>query len=164
MPVASVDFYDVIRWVHISAVAIAFGPTFAYGIFFTTAQRADPRSLPVVLQAISRIDRSLITIGAVVVFATGIYLTIDRFSFGDVFVNVGLLSVIVLLGLTHGFFLPGYRRASEILRRDIEDAAGDEVKLSTEFDRFSRRVAQVGMLAALIVVVTIYFMTAKPFL
>jgi uncharacterized membrane protein len=164
MPVAAVDFYDVIRWVHISAVVIAFGPTFAYGIFFSTAQRADARSLPVTLQAIARIDRSLVTIGAIVVFATGIYLTIDRFSFGDVFVNVGMLAVIVLLGLTHAFFLPSYRQGSELLKQDIEDAGAGEVKLSTEFERLSRRLAQVGMLAALIVVVTIYFMTAKPFL
>lgn len=164
MPAAAVEFFDVIRWVHISAVVIAFGPTFAYGIFFTVTQKRDPRSMPAVLQAISTVDRSLVTIGGAVVLATGIYLTIDRFSFGDVFVNVGLLAVIVLLGLTHGFFLPTYRRAGAAVARDIEQAGAGEVKLSTEFDRLTRRAAQVGTLASLIVIVTIYFMTAKPFL
>jgi uncharacterized membrane protein len=164
MPVASVDFYDVIRWVHITAVVIAFGPTFAYGIFYTVAQRRDPRSLPVIFQATSTVDRSLITIGALVVFASGIHLTIDRFSFGDVFVNVGILAVLVLLGLTHAFFRPHYRRAAAVVERDVADAGQGEVKLSTEFDRLTRRTAHVGMLASLIVVVTIYFMTAKPFL
>lgn len=164
MPAAAVEFFDVVRWLHITAVVVAFGPTFAYGIFFTVMQQRDPRSLPAVLQAISQVDRRLVTLGGAVVFATGIYLTIDRFSFGDAFVNVGLLAILVLLGLTHGFFLPRYRQAGEIVSRDIADAGTGEVKVSTEFDRLSRRVAQVGMLAGLIVVLTIYFMTAKPFL
>lgn len=164
MPVASVDFYDVIRWVHISAVVVALGPTFAFGVYYAVAQRRDPRSLPVMFEATDSINRYLVTIGVVVIFASGIYLTIDRWSFGDVFVNVGLVVAIVLLGLVHGFFIPNDRRASEVAKRDIEAAGNHEVELSTEFDRLTRRSAQVGMLTGLVVVITVYFMVAKPFL
>jgi uncharacterized membrane protein len=164
MPVAAVEFYDVIRWLHITAVVVGFGPTFVYAVYFTVAQRTDPRTLPAIFQATRISDRTLVTIGAIVVFATGIYLTIDRFSFGDAFVNVGMLGVIVLLGLTHAFFLPRYRRAEEIVARDISDAGSGEVKISPEFDQLTRRIAQGGMLASLIIIVLIYFMTAKPFL
>jgi hypothetical protein len=164
MPVASVDFYDVIRWVHVTAVVVAFGPTFAFGIYYSVAQRRDPRSLPLIFEATESVNRSLVTIGAIVVLASGIYLTIDRFSFADVFVNVGMLGVIVLVGLVHGFFIPSDRRAAEIAKRDIEDAGAGEVKLRPEFDRIAVRSARVGMLAGLAMVVIIYFMTAKPFL
>lgn len=163
MPVASVDFYDVIRWVHISAVVVAFGPTFAFGIYYAVAQRRDPRSLPVIFEATDSINRYLVTIGVIVVLASGIYLTIDRWSFADVFVNVGMVVAIGLLGLLHGFFIPNDRRAWEVAKRDIEAAGDREVELSTEFDRLTRRSAQVGMLVGLVVVITIYFMVATPF-
>lgn len=164
MPVAAVDFYDVIRWAHITAVVVAFGPTFAYGVYLAVAQRSDPRSVPVMIEATIAVNRTLVTGGAIVVFATGIYLTIDRFSFGDVFVNVGMLGLIVLIGVVHAFFIPNDRKAAEIARRDIAGAGAGEVKLSAELARRSARSAQVGMAAGLGIVVIIYFMTAKPFL
>jgi uncharacterized membrane protein len=164
MPVATVDFYDVIKWVHVSAVVIALGPTFAFGIYYAIAQRQDPRSVPTITEATIAIQRSLLTIGAILILASGIYLTIDRFSFADVFVNVGMVVVIVLVGLSHAFFIPNDRRAAEVARADIEAAGAGDVELSSEFGRLSRRSAVVGMLAGLIIIVTIYFMTAKPFL
>jgi len=164
MPVAAVDFYDVIRWIHITAVVVAFGPTFAFGVYAALAQRRDPRSVPVMLEATIAVERTLLTWGALVVLASGIYLTIDRFEFGDVFINVGLVGVIVLVGLTHGFFIPNDRRAAAAARSDIESAGAGEVKLGDEFARLSARSATVGMLAGLTIVVLIYFMTAKPFL
>lgn len=164
MPIGAVEFYDVIRWVHISALVVAFGPPFAFGVYYAVAQRRDPRSLPTIFEATTAINRFLVTIGAIVILASGIYLTIDRWSFGDVFVNVGMVAVILLLGLVHGFIIPKDRQASEVAQRDIEAAGPGEVELSTEFDRATRRGALGGMLAGLIVIVTIYFMTAKPFL
>jgi uncharacterized membrane protein len=164
VPVASVDFYDVVRWVHISAVVVAFGPTFAFGIYLAVAQRRDPRALPVIFEATDAITRYLLTIGMVVVLASGIYMTIDRFSFGDVFVNVGLAVVIVLLVLVFAFFIPNDRRAAELAKRDIEAAGEHDVELSAEFGRVSRRSAMVGTFAGLVIILTIYFMTAKPFL
>ncbi|HSI79683.1 MAG TPA: DUF2269 family protein [Solirubrobacterales bacterium] len=164
MPVAAVEFYDVIRWLHITAVVVAFGPTFAFGVYLAIAQRSDTRSVPVMIEATIAVNRSLVTFGAILVFATGIYLTIDRFSFGDVFVNVGMIGVIVLIGVVHAFFIPNDRKAAELARRDIGSAGAGEIKLSAEFARRSARSAQVGIAAGLAIVVIIYFMTAKPFL
>ena len=39
MIAAAVTFYNVVVWLHISAVVLAFGPTFAYGIFIALARR-----------------------------------------------------------------------------------------------------------------------------
>ena len=39
MPVAEVQFYDVIKWLHVSAVVVGLGATFAYGVFIAVASR-----------------------------------------------------------------------------------------------------------------------------
>jgi hypothetical protein len=78
----------------------------------------------------------------------------------DVFVSVGFVAIIVLFGLQHAFFQPQVRKAKELAERDLK--AGDT--LSPEFEALGQRIGQVGTLAGVIVVVTIFFMTYKPFL
>jgi len=162
--ILAVQFYDVVVWLHITAAVLAFGPTFGYAFFQTVAERTDPRAVPTVMRAMSMIDRFLVTPGALVVIAAGLYLTIDRFEFSDVFVGVGIVAALGLLGLVHGFFLPAERKLTELAERDIEAARGGEVELSDEYLAISKRTGQIGTLAGLIVILTIYFMTAKPFL
>jgi hypothetical protein len=97
------------------------------------------------------------------VLAAGVYLTIDRWEFGDVFVSLGIIAILVLLGLTHGFFLPRERRIAELAERDIAASGGGEVKLSDELRALVKGTAMVGNFVALIVIVTLFFMTVKPF-
>ena len=52
------------------------------------------------------------------------------------------------------------RKAKALAERDLE--AGDT--LSAEFEALGQRIGQVGTLAGIIVVVTIFFMAYKPFL
>ena len=79
----------------------------------------------------------MVTIGAILILLTGLYLAGDRWDFGDFFVTWGLLAIIVLLGLVHGFFLPNERRAEQLAKRDIEASGGGEVQFSDEFDEVS---------------------------
>jgi hypothetical protein len=164
MTTLAVQFYDVIVWLHVTAVVLAFGPTFAFGIYLAISARNHPRAIPAVLEAQNVINRSMVTIGAIVVLATGIYLAADRWDFADFFIGWGILAVLVLLGLVHGFFLPHDRRALAAARRDIEAAGSGEVEFSEEFNRASEGSARMGPIAGLIVIVTIYVMAAKPFL
>jgi hypothetical protein len=164
MTTLAVQFYDVIVWLHISAVVLAFGPTFAFGIYVAIAARNYPRGLPAVLEAQTVISRTMVTIGVVVILATGIYLAADRWDFSDFFIGWGILAALVLLGLVHGFFLPHDRRALAAAKRDIDAAGPGEVEFSDEFNRASQASARMGPIAGLIVIVTIYIMAAKPFL
>ncbi len=164
MPAATVQFYDVVLFFHISGVVLAFGPMFGYAVIQAVAERTNPRSVPTVMQGFSTVDRFLVTPASILVLATGVYLTVDAWSFGDFFVNAGLISVIVLLGLLHGFFLPRERKLAALAERDIADAGAGDVKLSPEYVTASRLAGRVGTIAGLIVILTIYFMTAKPFL
>jgi hypothetical protein len=164
MTTLAVTFYDVVLWLHISAVVVGFGGTFAYGVILATAARTSPRSMPGVIAGISANDRSLVTIGGVLVLVTGIYLAADRWDFSEFFIGWGILAVLVLLGLTHGYFLPNERRARDAAVRDIERAGSGQVEFGPEFNRANAGLARIGGLAGLIIIITVYVMTAKPFL
>lgn len=165
MLTAAVDFYDIVLWFHVSAVVVGFGGTFAYGVLLANAGRADPRSMPALLRAIQANDRSLVTVGGILVLLTGIYLAADNWDFSEVFIGWGILAVLVLLGLTHGFLIPNERRAEEAAERDIEaSGSGGEVRFGDDFNRANRRLALGGSIAWLIIVLTVYMMVAKPFL
>jgi uncharacterized membrane protein len=154
--------YKIALFLHILAVVLAFGPTFGYGLFASLAPQ-HPRATPAILTGIQRCDRYLVTPGMVVLLIAGIGLLAMSDSVwdtSDAFVGVGFLAIFVLFGLQHGFFRPQTAKAKELAERDLK--AGDT--LSPEFEAISQRLGQVGGLAGLIVVVTIFFMTYKPFL
>ena len=159
MPLA-VSFYDVVTWLHVSAVVVGFGSTFAYGVIMAAAQRRDPRSVPALLRGVQANERTLVTGGALLVLITGLYLAAERWEFSDFFVAWGILAVLVLLAMTHGIFLPTDRRAAEAAERELERSG----ELGEEASSLAQRLARFGMLAGLIVILTVYVMTAKPFL
>jgi hypothetical protein len=164
MVVAEVQFYDVIVWLHVSAVVVGFGPTFAFGVYLALAGRKYPGSMPAVLDAQCTISRIMVTLGALVILGSGIYLAADRWEFSDFFVVAGLVAIVILIAMVHGYFVPNEVRAREIAERDIEAAGPGEVRFSDEFDRRMRGSAVAGPIAGLIVILSIYFMTTKPFL
>ena len=164
MVAAEVQFYDVIVWLHVSSVVVGFGPTFAFGLYLAVAGRRYPRSMPAILDAQCTISRTMVTIAALVILGSGIYLAADRWEFSDFFVVAGLVAIVILMGMVHGFFVPNEVRAREIAERDIEAAGAGEVKFSEEFERRMRGSAIAGPIVGLIVILTIYFMTTKPFL
>jgi hypothetical protein len=164
MPLASIVTadYKIALFLHILAVVLAFGPTFAYGIFFSVAPQY-PRAVPAILTGIQRCDRYLVDPGMIVLLLAGIYLLVagdDVWSSGDAFVTLGFLAIIVLFGLQHAFFRPQTAKALELAERDLK--AGEE--FSPEFEEISQRLSQVGMFAGIIVVVTVFFMSYKPFM
>ena len=164
MPFASIVSadYKIALFLHILAVVLAFGPTFGYGILFSVLPD-HPRSTPTVIAGIQKIDRYLVGPGLIVVLLAGIYLLIaadNVWDGSDAFITVGFLAIIVLFGLQHAFFRPQTAKARELAERDLK--AGDT--LSDEFGAVSERLSNVGKLAGLIVVVTIFFMSYKPFM
>lgn len=165
MASAAVQFYDVVLFVHVAAVVLAFGPTFAYPVFLAAAERRGGRALPAVGDGISAWDRIAGTVGILVILASGVYLVADRWDFADFFVSWGFLAIIVLGGLVHGYFGPRTRRLVELAERDIKATPGDgPVEFSAEYRRLSKQVGRVGGAAGLIVILTLYVMTAQPFL
>lgn len=158
MVLADITGYSVGLFIHIAAVVLAFGPTFAYGIIFSVMPN-HPRSAPALFDAIRKVDNYLVNPGMIVVLIAGIYLMSDgNWDGSEAFIAVGFIAIIALFGLQHAFFRPQGRKAQELAERDLK--AGDS--FSAEFEEVSRRLGMVGPIAGLIVLVTIFFMTAKP--
>jgi uncharacterized membrane protein len=153
--------YKIALFLHILAVVLAFGPTFGYGFFVAAAEGNVPRSVPTVLRGVQMVDRYLVQPGLMILLLAGIYLLVDGpWEASDAFISIGFLAIIVLFGLSHGFFRPQTAKALELAERDLK--AGDA--LSDEYSAISKRLENVGKLAGLIVVVTVFFMAYKPFL
>ena len=154
--------YKFALFFHILAVVLAFGPTFGYAFFFSVAPQY-PRATPAILAGVQRVDRYLVNPGMVILLIAGIYLMAASDSVWDgseAFIVVGFIAIIALFGLQHGFFQPQVRKAKELAEHDLQ--SGDA--LSPEFEALGRRIGQVGTLASVIVIVTIFFMTYKPFM
>lgn len=154
MLTAAVEFYDVVVFFHILAVVLAFGPTFAYGLFFATAARMNPAALPAVGQAVVTWGRTAQRLSIVVIIVSGVYLTADLWEFSDFFVSWGMAAIVVLLALSEAYFIPSTKRF----------IAAAEAGRDEEVQALARQQRAMGPIAGLIVVLTIYVMTAKPFL
>lgn len=159
MTTAAITGYGIGVFLHVLAVVVAFGPTFAYGIFAQVAESTNPASVPAVIRAMIKVERLFVTPGMVVIVLTGLYAIADAdISLGESWVSIGFLAIIALFGLTHGFFAPRYRQALSLAERDL--AQDDE--LGSEFRATVNQLANGGKVAGLIVVITIFFMVVKP--
>lgn len=160
---AAVQFIDVALFFHILGVVLWLGPTYGYAFFTMTAESAHPRAVPAVAESILKIDRSLGNIGALLVIASGIYMVEDvGWSYGEFFISWGMAVFLLIIGLAHGYFMPKTRKLRDLAIRDL-GSAGDGT-LSEEYEALSRQVGMVGTFAGIVGVLTIYMMTAKPFL
>jgi hypothetical protein len=160
IPAASL--YQIVLAVHIMAVVVAFGVTFAYPIMFAVAGRRDPRSLPLLHRIEYTIERLLINPGLLVVVAAGIYLASEGHHWSEFFVQWGLAAAIVIGGLIGAVMIPTSKRAEQIAGRDLAAAGEGDLELSGEYRELVRRLAAVGSLLSLLVLVTILFMVIQP--
>ena len=159
---AAIAIYDVVLFVHVTAVVVSFGATFAYPFFQAGVERISPRSLPAMLRAMHTTSRYLVTPGLLVVLASGLYLTLDGWDFGQRFVIVGLAIVVVLTILGPTFFDRHEARLIHLSERDVAVAGAGEAVLSEEYRALSKRFARVGIAASLLVVIALFFMVVKP--
>jgi Predicted integral membrane protein (DUF2269) len=157
--IASITAYGIGKFIHVLAVVLAFGPTYAYPVFAAVAQRLDPRSVPTVLRGIMATEKIFVIPGLVVLLAAGIYSQAEGPWEGDEsWLSVGYLAILLLLAMTFLFFRPRTKRALEIAERDLKDGG----ELSADFEAISKRIALGGQIASVIVIVTIFFMVVKP--
>jgi len=159
----AVTTYELSVFLHIAAVVVGLGATFAESITFPVAMKLDRRHLPYVHRLQLAINQRLTSPALVVVLATGIYQTTDHdFDFGDFWISGTLTILIVLGGLIGAYFIPTDRRLAAMVEREIAAAGQGEVVLSEEYQRRARIEGVVGAFAGVLVLVAIYLMVTKP--
>ncbi|HEX2232616.1 MAG TPA: DUF2269 family protein [Thermoleophilaceae bacterium] len=160
----AVTFFEIVKFLHVAAVVTAWGVTFAYPVLQRVAEKQDPRAVPYFWRAVGRVGMVIIGPGAGLILITGVVMVIDSpaFGFGDLFVTVGMIAIIVLIAFGPLFFTPAERRLAEAAEREIAAAGGGEVRFSEDYEAASRRYAMVGRINGLIVLIAIFFMVVKP--
>lgn len=159
MTVADITGYNVGIFIHVLAVVVGLGTTFGYAVFMEFAARSAPQSMPAIYRAAQISDRYVVTPALLVILLAGIYLLAEgSISVSESWVSVGLVAVIVLFGMIHGYFAPRYRKGIELAERDLRGGG----KLSEDSQAIGRQMAIGGQLTGLVIVVTIFFMVVKP--
>ena len=146
-------FFDVVTAVHVMSIVLAFGVTFSYPILYPYFGRNHPQSLAALHHAQVRVGRFLIMPSATVALITGLYLAADRDLFDEVWVQIPMAILILLLALGGAFFTPNEKKAAVLAESDPGGA---------EYTAVSQKVAKVGALSSLLVLVAIFLMVAKP--
>ena len=145
-------FYDVVLWVHITAVIVAFGALFAYPVFLAVNARA-----PIAARATfhrGQIAFSRHVTGPVLglVFLAGVYLATDADLWSEVWVTVPLVLLFVIAGL--GVTVLRRGEESLVAHADSGDEAGYAKALAT--------LRTWTFVTLALVVVAVFFMAAKP--
>src|SRR2546423_2818231 len=159
----AVTSLQVSLFLHLTAVVVGFGTTFAESITFPIAMKLDRRHLPYVHRLQRTINSFFTTPALVVVLATGFYQA-DKlnFSLGDLWLSASLALVGVIAVLNVGYFIPQDRKLEAMVTGELASAADADVQLSDEYLHRSRLTGIAGALTGVMLIVIIYLMVTKP--
>lgn len=146
-------FYDVVKWLHITAVVAAFGPLFAYPVLLAGAARLPVAQRAVLHRAQIEVSKKITGPVIAVILLAGIYLATDRDLWSEIYVGASFLLLLVIAGLGATVLRRGEERLVELA--DAGDEGGYARALPT--------LRLWTLLTIALVVLTIYLMTAKPF-
>jgi len=145
--------YDVVLWLHITAVVAAFGALFAYPVFLGVNATAPIAERTAFHRSQIAFSQRVTGKAIVVILLAGVYLATDAGLWSEPWVTGPLVLLLVIAGLGATVL----RRAEESLVATSED--GDEAGYATALG-----AARTWTLVTLaLIVITIFLMTAKPF-
>jgi uncharacterized membrane protein len=159
----AVTSYEFSVFLHVTAVVVGFGATFAESIMFPVALKLSPRHLPYVHRLQLAINQYFATPALVVVLATGFYQVSEgNWELGDFWISGTLAIVLVIGGLLGAYFIPADRKLGPMVQREIDAAGPGEVELSPEYRRQAMMEGVVGTTVGVLLVVAIFLMVVKP--
>lgn len=159
-PIATATPFHIALAIHVATIVTTFGVIFARPLVFAVASRGDPHLLPVLHRIEYTVDRWVVTPGVLVVILSGSYLAQKGGHWSAFYVWWGI-AVALLMGAALGtVMIPTARRAEAVAKRDLGGAASnaDGAGLSVEYRALTRRLAAVGTVLGLLVLITMLFM------
>lgn len=157
--IAAIEFYDVVLFVHITAVVMAWGGTYTYPVIGALAKRHGVGDLVALHRFQLHLSLKWITPWMVVVLGAGFYLVIDGpYSFSDGWVGATFAILIVMFGMVGAVIAPLERKMLALAERDL--ATGTP---SAEYGQAEKKAVGAGIAAGLLIIVAIFLMTTKPF-
>lgn len=153
------SLYEISVFVHISAVVVGFGATFAEAIMFPVAMKAGVRHLPYVHQLQLAINQRFAGPALGLIVVTGIYQTIDGdWGFGSFWISATFLIAIALGAMNGAYFVPTDRKLTVQAQREIDETGN----VSDDYQAQARREGVMGAIAGLLVILAIFLMVTKP--
>ena len=149
----AVSFYDVVLWLHITAVVTAFGALFAYPVFLGVNAQA-PLGQRALFHRLQIAFSKRVTGPAIgVILLAGIYMATDRELWDEPWVSISFVMLLVIAGL-----------GATLLRRNEERMlASAEAGDDRGYDTALKTTRTWTLITLVLIVLTIYVMTAKPF-
>jgi len=155
----AIGLYDLSVWVHVSAVVVGFGATFAEALAFPVAMKVGMRHLPYVHHLQLAINQRLAGPALGIVILTGIYQTIDGdWEFGSFWISATLLIAIVLGGLNGAYFIPADRRLAAQAQLELDETGS----VSEDYRGKARTEGILGAVAGALVIAAVFLMVTKP--
>jgi hypothetical protein len=162
LPLA-ITSYEFSVFLHITAVMVGFGATFAESVMFPVAMKLSPRHLPYVHRLQLTINQFFALPALVVVIATGFYQVSEgNWEFGDFWLSATFAIVIVIAVLNLFFFIPSDRKLGPMIERELAAAGDGEITLSREYRRGSMRQGILGTITGVLLIVAVFLMVDKP--
>jgi uncharacterized membrane protein len=161
---AVVNGYNISLWLHISAVMVGFGSTFALAIATPVALKLDPRHLPYVHQLSIALNRYFASPALVIVLVTGLIQVSDGsygWDLGQFWLGATFAILIVLGGLMGAVFMPSAKALKEISQREIAAAGQGPYTPSEEYNQRARIEMIAGPITGLLLVAAVFLMVTK---
>ena len=146
--------YAILKFLHVLLAIMAVGANVTYGVWLSRAAR-DPRHLPFALRGVKRLDDRLANPAYALLLVTGVAMIYaGRLRWATPWLLTGL----VLYG---GLLVLGLAGYTPLLRRQIValEAEGPD---SPAYRRLSGRGTLPGAVIAVVVLLIIFLMVAKP--
>lgn len=155
--------YDISLWIHITAVVVGLGATFAESILLPVTISVDKRHLPVVYRVQLVLNRYFASPALLLILITGFYQVADgNWDLGAFWISGSLAIVILLGGIIGAYFIPTDRKLEAMVTEEIAAAGDGPVELSDEYLEMSRVEGIMGSVTGLLTVVAIFLMVVKP--
>jgi uncharacterized membrane protein len=162
MTLTAITAYNFSIFLHITAVMVGFGSTFALAVTTPVALKLDPRHLPYVHQLELVLNRFFATPALVIVIATGFYQVSEgNWKFGDFWISATFAIVIVLGAIMGAVFMPTAKKLRALSERDIAASGDGPVALSDEYNKRARVEAIFGPITGLLLVAAVFLMVTK---
>jgi uncharacterized membrane protein len=160
----AVSSYLVVQALHIMAVVAAYGLPLSYPLLMPYVRRNHPRAMPGLHDVQHRLNQRLTGPGTVLILVFGAYMATKNHYWDETWVQVGLAILLVIAALGGAVVVPASRRMAELARADVDAApAGGAVSWSADYDQVYSRYMAAEVTLGVLVLVAIFFMTAKPF-
>ena len=153
------NLYSISLWIHISAVVVGLGATFALAVGFPLALKLDARYLPFVHHLSRAVNQRLASPALLILIITGVYQAIDADVMDQPWVCASLLIALILGGMQGAYFVPTDKKLAAMAEKELADGA---TTLSADYQRQAQREGGIGALAGVLIIVAVLLMVTKP--